>query len=142
MSAGSNPAFPSMLYDKNSYVINNLNLALSKKTLLSKLVLSKKTLNIIQVLYKSGLLKNYFITNSKVNYIYFSIFFYKNTTFFKNVRLISTRTKKFYVSFKALLRLSRVMRSTVLILETNKGLITNTEALAYGVGGILLATIN
>jgi ribosomal protein S8 len=131
-----------MLYDKNSYVVNTINFALSKRLLISKLKFSKKTLKLIKILAKSGVLKNFFITSSTPKYIYFSIFFYKNTTFFKHVRLISTQTKKFYISLNAIKKLTKVMRTTVLILETSKGLLTNVEALRYKTGGILLLAVN
>jgi len=69
-------------------------------------------------------------------------FFYKNSTFFRGVRLISTPSKLFFIKLSALNIIEKSLGSTVLLLSTSRGLITHKEALKLGLGGIALFLIS
>jgi len=104
---------------------------------------SKKILKIFTLLHKVGSIKDFVITgNLPLKKIRFSVFFYKNTPFFKNIKAVSTPSKKFFISKKGLSLLLKGSKSTIFILSTNKGLLTAEQALSLGVGGTLLYTIN
>jgi len=136
------------LYESNSYVINHINLALSKKILNNNLVLSKKTISLVKILYKVGCIYKYSIfrkrtNSSKSNYmIKFSVFFYKNKPFFKGLKLISTGSRKVTISYNALRLTNKFLKSSMLILSTSKGVITHREALNYKIGGLVICSVS
>lgn len=141
-SAGSNPAFPKMQYDPYAYIINHLNISLSRKLLRTTVRFSKKFLDLVHILQSSGLIKNYLVFGKERKYIRFSIFYYKGKAFFSGVRLISTLSKKFHISLNALRRLHTVSASTTYILNTSRGIITHRDAIRRNTGGTLLCTLS
>jgi len=131
-----------MQYDPYAYIINHLNISLSRKLLRTTVRFSKRFLSLLHILQSSGLVKNYLIFGKDRKYIRFSIFYYKNKSFFSGVRLISTLSKKFNISLSALRRLHTVSSSTTYILNTSRGIITHTDAIRFNIGGILLCTLS
>jgi ribosomal protein S8 len=71
-----------------------------------------------------------------------SIPFYRNTPFFKSIRLISTPSKKHQISLKSLSLLNKTLKASILILSTNKGIITHHDALKFKVGGLALCVVH
>lgn len=69
-------------------------------------------------------------------------FFYKNTPHYKNIRYVSTPSKKHIISLQALLILTSSIRASILILSTSYGLMTHTEALRLKTGGIIMCVLN
>ena len=134
-STGSSP-----VYSKNmnihipSRVQNHIHFALAQQNPQTKLLYTKKTAVIVKILSEIGCIHRYIILNSS-NYasshyfIWLSVFFYKNTPFFKSFRLISTPSKRYTVTYKALTLLSISIGSSVIILSTSQGLITHKQAL-------------
>jgi ribosomal protein S8 len=135
-------------YESNAYVINNINLSLSKKMLINTIILNKKTLPLVKMLHQLGCVHQYNIIQKfdkygkKLFFIKFSAFFYKNTSFFKGLRLVSTGSKKFNVTLKALHILNKLLKSSTLILSTSKGLMTHKEALKYKIGGLIICSLS
>ena len=145
MSAGSSPAFPNIQYPPQLQLINNLNIALSRKRLKGNAFFSKKNLRLVKILYHFGVIKSYVIVKAdKPNYykIKFSIFFYKHATFFNHVGFISTSSKKFYVSLAALKKLILFSSSSIYILNTSYGLISHFQAIRYKIGGVIACIIS
>lgn len=141
MSVGSNPTPPTIKYT-NSYLINHVNIALSRKYLKTTIRVKRGLFKLIKILYKIGVLKNFIIFTNHLILCRFSIFFYKNKSFYKAIRLITTGAKKFYISLNALHKLTLTSKSSVYILSTPKGLLTHTEALKLGSGGVLLMVVS
>ena len=145
MSVGSSPTFPSNMipYEPNAYVLNHVNIAISRKLLKIKIVYTRQTIRLLKILYRVGLVKNFSIIKlEQTLYIWLTPFFYKNVPFFKSAKLISTSSKKFYVSYRALKLLGRSVGSSIYILSTSRGLMTHLECLSYRTGGILLCAIS
>jgi small subunit ribosomal protein S8 len=141
---GSSPVFPIILKNEsNSYLISHINLALSKKLSSSTIIFSNKILSLVRILYKFGCIYkfNIFTKNNK-KFIKFTCFFYKNKPFFKGIRLISTSSRKYYISLKALMIVHKSLNSSILILSTPKGIISHYEAIKMRVGGLLLCILN
>lgn len=144
MSVGSNPAFPIMNipYESNAYVTNHLNIAISRKLLRIRIVYAKSTIKLVKILFSIGVIKNFTVVKSvRGYYIWLTPFFYKGVCFFKSLRLISTSSKKFYITYRALRLLSRSVGSSIYIVSTSKGLMTHYECLRCKIGGILLCAI-
>jgi len=81
-------------------------------------------------------------SHSNHNFITFSVFLYRNSTFFYKVRPVSTSSKKFFLSYRALKMISTNLKSTLIILSTSKGLISHKEALYLKIGGLILFVIS
>ena len=96
------------------------------------------------MLYRVGAIKNYItIKMSHNNHkIIFSPSFYKNTPNYKNIRYVSTPSKKHTVSLKALRMLQTALKASILILSTSYGLVTHTEAIKLRVGGVIICVLS
>ena len=144
-SVGSNPSLPNILILKpNIYFITKLNLILSRKKLNTYFIFSTKILNLIKLFYLIGCIFRYKIislANGK-KYIKISLFFYKNKTFFKLIKLVSTPSKLFYISYNSLNIITKSLKSSILILSTSKGLMTHISANKLKIGGLLIFTIS
>ena len=134
-------------YSSYSYVINHINLTLGQKKPQTTIKYSKKNFKLIYLFYKLGCINNFFIHTTKHNsyiikYLTFSIFFYKNSPFFKQIKLISSLSKKHTITYKALKIINQSIGTSILILSTTKGLLTHNEALKLKIGGLILAVLN
>jgi ribosomal protein S8 len=144
---GSSPAFPILPYNAYSYVVNHFNLVNSKKQVKKTIVLTKKTLRLVTVLHSQGVINHFLIHKSTLSgvpkyYITFSPLFYKSTPFFKNVRLVTTPSRKHTISLTALRMASHSVRSSVILLSTSQGIIPHTEALNLQIGGLILCILD
>jgi ribosomal protein S8 len=136
-----------MYYDTGSYVANHINLSITKNIFRSSIVLSKKSLRIIKILYSIGFIKHYYIFTIKKNnkireYIKFSCFYFNKRPFYKSLKIVSTPSKRFTISYKSLRLFHMSSKSSTLILSTDKGLITNKEAMDLGLGGLIIFAVN
>jgi ribosomal protein S8 len=126
-------------------VKNNLSLALSiiKNGSLSfkscvHVPTTKLNLQLIHLLYKEGFIQSFFFNKTRINvFLKFNEFLKPSI---KNIKILSTKGKQVITSHKTLCRLPK--NSGVLIISSNKGLITLSEALyKYKVGGEVLCKI-
>lgn len=145
-STGSIPVFPTkMNYSSNILVSNHVNLALSKNSLRNKLLFTKKNLFYLRCFHSFGVINGLYVLDKiskRDKKIMFSVFFYKNVSFFYKVKQISTSSKKFYISLKALKVLNTNLKASILLISTSKGLLTHKQALMYKTGGILMFLIS
>ena len=143
-SEGSNPSFPSIYHSPYAYLIAHVNLAFRSKKRLNLIMCTKKVLRLLKVLHKGGCLSYSLVrrVGSDRRYIMFSPHYYKQTTFFKHVRLISTISKKFTISFRALTILNKSLKNSIILLETSSGIITHKESLRLRTGGLILCLIS
>lgn len=133
-------------YYTHSYVINHVNILLSRKQKCVQILLTKKTLRLVRVFYRNAIIKNYIIIekvlkNRKIKFIRFSGLFFKNESYFKGVRLVSTPSRKHTISLKGLNLLRKISGTSLIILETSKGIISHIDALKLGVGGLILCVV-
>jgi ribosomal protein S8 len=135
-----------MPYYTHAYVVNHVNILLSRKQKCVQIILTKKTLRLVRVLYKNAVIKNYIIVektikNKKIKFIRFSGLFFKNESYFKGIRLVSTPSKKHTISLKGLNLLKKISGTSLIILETSRGIISHIDALKLGVGGLILCVV-
>ena len=147
---GFDPRVSNIQYNSYAYVINHLNLAISRNKLFIRINHTKKTLSLVKALYKIGYISNYSLIGSnlknitmqsnkyRTGFIYINLIFFKNTPFFKSLRLVSSPSKKHVTTLKALSTINSSIKSSVLILSTPYGLIDHREALRIGTGGMIL----
>lgn len=143
-STGSIPVFPTnVYYSSNSLVSNRINLALSKNSHRNKVIYTRKTFNFLQSIAALGVLNGVFITKERgYSYIKFSVFFYKNTSFFHKVKHVSTSSKRFFMTYKALKTLTTSLKASTIILSTSKGLVTHRQAMNLKIGGLVIFIIS
>jgi len=139
-----------MRYNSYAYVVNHLNIAISRKKLRIKLKHTRKTLELVKALFKIGYISNYslvtdmgpiksnIIPDSKNTWILINLVFFKNTPFFKSLRLVSTPSKKHTTTLKGLSVINLSIKSSVLILSTPHGIMDHKEALLAKTGGVIL----
>lgn len=149
---GFDPRVSNMRYNAYAYVVNHLNLAIARRKLFIKIRYTRKTLELTKALFKIGYISNYsIITNSsalnpvnnnpydpRFTYIFINLIFFKNTPFFKSLRLVSTPSKKHVTTLKALGVINLSIKSSVLILSTPYGIVDHKEAIKMGTGGTIL----
>ena len=148
------PRFQIIFYDPNAYVINHYNLLVASKNYSKKILYSKQNMNLIKILLKTGALSHYtlvkytntrskfFKKNVNVFFIKFAIYHFKNSPFFKTIRLISTQSKSFTITLQTIKLVTPIFKTSLFILSTPKGLLTHKEALKLGTGGILICSLN
>ena len=90
---------------------------------------------------KYGVVHSSLLICNKNKIVKISPFVYKKSSFFKGIKLISTPSKVFTVKISTLNIINKSLGSTVLLLETSKGILTHAEALKLKVGGKLLCVI-
>lgn len=126
----------------HNYILNHLILNSNKKKLNFEILYTKKNIRLVYFLNKIGLIKNYFcFTKNQFYKIKIFIAFYKFLPICKNLKLLSTPSRSFYVSYKALSLLHNRTLDSLLILSTSRGLITHLDALKLKIGGKILFLI-
>ena len=119
--------------------MNRLNIAASKRLLHTKLEFTPKLMIYVSILYSIGYLHRYLIKHEGTKkFLYLSILRYKNTPFFGYIKLVTTKSRKHRISYRALVKLRRPLQTSIMILSTSTGLITHHEALKRRIGGDIL----
>jgi ribosomal protein S8 len=134
-------------YSPVAYLINHVNIATTRKKPKIKILISNKMLPLLRAMHKIGCISRYvYLTKYKKNlhlrYVILTIPFFKQKPFFKSIRLISTSSKKYNVSLKALQLIANSLRSSCAILSTPYGVLTHREALKLKTGGLILCIIH
>ena len=81
------------------------------------------------------------IKNRKRRFIRLSGLFYKNESYFKGIRVVSTPSRKHTITLKALQLLKKISGTSLILLETSRGIISHVEALKLGTGGLILCVV-
>ena len=141
------PCVLKILTHKPAYVQNHIHFALAQRNPCSKLIYTKKIFTIIKILTQIGCINKFLLTRSSTksfnNFsILLTILFYKNVPFFSSFRLLSTPTKRYTITYKALSTLNQSLGVSTIILSTPSGLITHNQALKKQQGGLLLFIVS
>lgn len=116
-------------------LINNIKIALIYKKTLIRLKLNKNEINLIRILIKLNLIKFIKKNNDKFDIII------NHTNNFKNVKNLYRPGQKISISKNELQKIT-VKKKLILVLSTNKGLLTNFEALKKNTSGFLIMKIS
>lgn len=138
------PRFQKMPYQDVAFLINHINIVVSTKRRWIFFRITKKTLKLTLLLVKLGLINfPHIVKKSPIKWLMkVSPFFYKRTTFYSCIRLVSTPSKSFTVTLKTLQILSHSLGESTIILETSLGFMTNQDALRHKVGGRILLVLS
>ena len=127
---------------KNSLIklINILKIDQSNYKKYSLVIFSKLNYNVLSILYKNGYILNFkviFIGN--INKIKIIHKYYFNKPFISKLHFISKPSHKQYIKVKDIWKKKEL--SDILILSTNKGLLTCIDSKKLNIGGELLLII-
>jgi len=131
-----------MVKKNYAYLINHINILVSKKQRFVKLVFSKKIIRLISALSKYGVLNSFLILCFRKKSVKISPLIYKNKPFFSGLKLVTTSSKCFYIKLKALLLLKKSLGETIILIETPLGILSHEEAIKFRTGGKILCVIN
>ena len=122
-----------------SYILNLININKAKKNLSFFVIFSFKNYQFIKTLKKFNVIHDYkLLKKNNFNYIKITLFFYKNKIVCYSFKLISNQSKTFTISYESLKLLTKKSGSSIFLISTSKGLISNKEAINQKIGGILL----
>ena len=117
-------------------LINNIKIAIIYKKKLIRLNLNKTEINFLKILLKLNIIK--FIKKNKNNR--YDIIINHNNNF-KNIKNLFKPGQKISISLNELKNLS-FKKNWILILSTNKGVLTNFEAIKKKTSGFLIMKIS
>jgi ribosomal protein S8 len=115
-------------------VINLIKLNIIYKKRIVRTKLNKYEYNLIKTLIKINLIK--FVKKNKFTYDIF-INYLNSKPIFNNIKNTYKPSKLIFISKKKLKYITD-KHKVILILNTNKGILTNFEAINMGVGGIII----
>ena len=142
-SAGSSPASPIYMYNVNSYVANHFNILNSKKVPRITIKYTSKALKLVNTLYLNRIIQGYVIdVKGKNKSITFNSHYYRGIPYFSHFKIVSTPSKPQTISLKALNISTKSIGKSLIILETDRGIITHMEAIKYNIGGRVLGVIS
>ena len=120
-------------------LVNAINLGIKSNRISTNMWLSKHNINICRYLFYKGLIDTYVVSKKKrLLHIYFSFHYEKKPILF--IKKLSKPGRKLYIKYTRLLSLF-TNRQHIYILSTDKGVMTNKEALLNKIGGELLFII-
>lgn len=105
----------------------------------------QSVLNTLNLLYSKGFIRGYqhnIIKNRKFSKTFLKVFLkydHQGNPAIKNIKIISKSSRHVYLSVKNLWKYNSSL--ITFILQTSKGLMTDTEARLHNIGGFLLFSI-
>ena len=120
-------------------LVSSFNIGLKSNFICIKISLTKKNLVISKYLFKNGFINSYFLNKSvKSILLYFSSFYNSKPVLY--IKKISLPGRKVFISYHQLKKLLSY-NSSYIIISTNKGIMTNREAISRKLGGEFLFII-
>lgn len=120
----------------NKYIntLNAIKVAYNSKLSTVIIPYNKQLLFLLDKFVEISYIDCYCIKN---NYIYISLS-NNRSGHWKNAKIVSTQSKKYYISYKKLHLITKYDFSTVVILHTSQGILTNQQAIKNKIGGQIL----
>lgn len=123
-------------------IINHIKLAIQSKRPLIKIQINKNEMNLVRLLIKLNYINYIYkplIKKSKKfdNYFYVSI---NTTNALNNIKNLYRPSGLRTIKYNELLK-NRLKKKNIMIISTNKGLMTSDRAVKYRIGGILLINL-
>lgn len=110
----------------------------TKKTV--NVIKNKKTIQILNVLYKEGYILGYQFLSSDSNLIQVSLKYINSVAVIKKIKIFSKVSKKIYCNLNMLSKQKNNNQLT--IVSTSKGYLSANEALKLKIGGELICLIS
>ena len=137
------PCVSKVYYNTNSYVSNHFNILNSKKMPRVTITFTKKSHSVVKLLYSMRIIQGYMLVyKNNTKFIVFNSYHYRGVPYFTHFKLISTSSKPCSISLKALKTVNKSIGNSIIILETDKGIVSHEDAISYKIGGRLLGVIS
>ena len=134
---GSTPMFPNIASSDLIKFYSLLNMSLKNKKLFFLIPLSPKFFLLATFFKKLGLIKNFLIlTNfNKKKILKISFFFIKSLPVVNYIRLITTPSKIYTISYVSLRLLTKKTKNSLFLISTSRGLLNHNDAIKIKTGG-------
>lgn len=127
-----------------AYISNFIKINSRRKNLNFIVYYNKRNLTFLTVLQSIGAIRKFItFTDYKTNkkFIKIFIYYYKNLPIYSYLKIISSPSQSYYVSFNSLRLLHKRTGGSIFLISTSRGVITHTYALRLRLGGRILAQI-
>lgn len=115
---------------------SGFNLGMKSNLYCIYICLTKKNIDLSKYLFKNGFLNSYVLNKSKKKIIlYFSSYYNKKPILY--IKKISSPGRKVYISWRIMKKIL-IYKNNFLLLSTNRGFLTNREAVSQKIGGELI----
>lgn len=133
-----------LLYNYSiNYLMNHLVLGIKNKKMFFLIQYNKKYFDLLKLLKNINFISSFsFILKNNKKHILISPKYNKIFSFLYFFKLLSTPTKKYFISVKALKLLSLRSGNAVYVLSTDMGILTHFNAINKNVGGFLLGFLH
>ena len=140
MSMGSNPVFPTILYNYNiSYLINSININKIQKNLYFYIFFTRKNIYFLNFLKNFNFIHKYVLVKKNgLTFLKIYIYYYKNKSTCSTFKLLSKPSKRFLISYKALKLLHKRSGCSIYLISTSKGLLSHHDAIKNKIGGFVV----
>jgi len=125
------------------HIINSIKLGYSHKNKFIKIKINKTEYKLINFLIKINIIKYVFkkqIKNNNKNKTTLYLNYINNKPVFKNIINLYKPSRFFYINLKNLIKINK-KKNFLIVLSTNKGIITNFEAEKNKIGGKIITKI-
>lgn len=129
-----------MLKNNYPFIISHLKLALARKAYFFDIKLSKQTQPFVRLLKDLGIIKRFYIVDGQLFRIYPTFFNQQHKCM--RITNLYKPSRPVFIKVQALRLLKKHVGLTTLVIETNKGLMTNQQAVTSNTGGRLVCIIN
>lgn len=121
-----------------TFFTNQLKLSIAQKNFFFNCIVNTRLKQFIHILYKLGIIRRYIYVSPKLIRVFPNWIGGRSTL--KKIKFFQTKTP-LKLQYKTLRLLKYYTFNSSILLETNKGVLTHTEALKQKVGGNLLCLI-
>jgi ribosomal protein S8 len=122
-----------------SYVINLINIHAASKSLTFNLIFTKKNFLILKILKNLNFIQDCkIITFDSRIFVQIRLYYFKKKRIGYNFKVLSTPSKRFYISFKAIKLLSKRTGDSIFLISTTKGYMPHKEIFREKTGGLLI----
>jgi ribosomal protein S8 len=126
-----------------NYTLNHISINTLGKNLSFKIYYTQKILKILKILKNLGVIRRFYLlkTNKNKTLVRVYPFYYKNRITYGFLKIFSTPSKSFFISYRALRYLNKCSGGSHYLIETNEGIVTHKIAIKKKLGGKFFALI-
>lgn len=131
-----------MLYNNTFfYLLNLININKAQKSLYFNIILTKKTLNYVRIVYQLNYISKYeIISIDEKKFIRLYLNYFNLLNVGKDFKIFSKPSHRFFISLKSLKLLNKRAGLSIYLISTSFGIISHKEAIFKKIGGMLLGS--
>ena len=124
-----------------SHLLSVINIRALQKSLRLEIVYTKAILNFLKFFQKNGVINSYALFLGPKNQLFIKIYlvYYKKLPLSSNCKIITKPSKQYFISYKALMLLSKRTFDSVYLISTDLGLLSHHDAIRNRRGGVVVS---